>query len=70
MEQLTEIKAPFWYSLMDNSYECKAFDGFITERGRIPIIDPNKQKDNQRPPLDLAKQKRYPYAQRWNRLSY
>jgi IS5 family transposase len=59
MEQLTETKVPFCYSLMDSAYDAKAIDEFIRSRGRIPIIDPNKRKGNDRPPLDPAKQERY-----------
>jgi hypothetical protein len=59
MEQLTEMEVPFGYSLMDSAYDSKIIDGFIRSHGRIPIIDPNKRKDNERPPLDPAKQERY-----------
>jgi IS5 family transposase len=59
LEQLMEMKVPFCYSLMDSAYDAKAIDEFIRIRGRIPIIDPNKRKDNNRPPLDPAKQERY-----------
>jgi hypothetical protein len=58
MEQITEMKVPFCYSLMDNAYDAKGIDGFIRSRGRIPVIDPNKRKDNDRPSLDPAKQER------------
>jgi hypothetical protein len=74
MEQLTEMKVPFCYSLMDSAYDSKVIDGFIRSHRRIPIIDPNKnprpkgrgikpqgnkRKDNGRPPLAPAKQERY-----------
>jgi hypothetical protein len=59
MEQLTEKKVPFCYSLMDSAYDAKGIDEFIRSRGRIPIIDVNKRKDHTRPPLDPAKQERY-----------
>jgi hypothetical protein len=59
MEQLTEMKVPFCYSLMDSAYDSKTIDEYIRSRGRIPIIDPNKRKDNDRPPLDPAKLERY-----------
>jgi hypothetical protein len=59
MEQLTEMKVSFCYSLMDSAYDSKGIDEFIRNCGRIPIIDPNKRKDNDRPPLDPAKQERY-----------
>jgi hypothetical protein len=59
MEQLTERNVIFCYSLMDSAYDSAAIDDYIRIRGRIPIIDPNKRKDNNRPPLDPAKQERY-----------
>ncbi|MDR2447588.1 MAG: hypothetical protein LBD58_09950 [Treponema sp.] len=34
----------------------KLIDEFIREHGRILAIDPNKRKDNERPPLDPAEQ--------------
>jgi hypothetical protein len=58
MEQLTEMKVPFCYSLMNSSYDSKTIDEYIRNRGRIPIIDSNKRKDNDRFPLDPAKQER------------
>jgi hypothetical protein len=59
MEQLTEKKVPFCYSLMDSAYDSKVIDEFIRSHGRVPIIDVNKRKDNNRPPLDPAKKERY-----------
>ncbi|MDR2393707.1 MAG: transposase [Treponema sp.] len=59
MEQLTEMKVPFCYSLMDGAYDPKVIDGFIRIHGRISIIDPNKRKDNERVQLYPAKQERY-----------
>jgi IS5 family transposase len=59
MEQLTEMKVSFCYSLMDSAYDSAAIDEFVRSHGRIPIIDPNKRKDHDRPPLDPAKQERY-----------
>jgi hypothetical protein len=53
------MKVSFCYSLMDSAYESKVIDEFIRSCGRIPIIEPNKRKDNDRPPLDPAKQERY-----------
>jgi len=59
LEKLTEQKVTFCYSLMDAGYDAKAIDGFIRSRGRVPIIDRNKRKDANRPPLDYAKQERF-----------
>jgi hypothetical protein len=55
----TEKKVPFCYSLMDSAYDSKVIDGFIRSHGRVPIIDVNKRKDHDRPPLDPAKKERY-----------
>jgi hypothetical protein len=57
MEQLTEKKVLFCYSLMDSAYDSKGIDEFIRSHGRVPIIDVNKRRDH--PPLDPAKQERY-----------
>ena len=59
LEKLTEQKVTFCYSLMDSGYDAKTIEDFIHGRGRIPIIDPNKRKDENRPPLDYAKQERF-----------
>jgi hypothetical protein len=59
MEKMPEEKASSCYSLMDAGYDAKLIDGFIRSRGRIPIIDPNKRKNAERPPLDPAKKERY-----------
>jgi hypothetical protein len=59
MEQLTEKKVSSCYSLMDSAYDSKVIDGFIRSHGRVPVIDVNKRKDNDRPPLDPAKKERY-----------
>jgi len=59
MEKLTESKVVFCYSLMDSGYDAQTIDAFIRGCGRIPIIDPNKRNDKNRPPLDPAKQERY-----------
>jgi transposase len=61
MEKMTERKVTFCYSLMDTAYDSKVIDDFIRNRGRIPIIDPNKRKNNARPPLDPAKQERFKF---------
>jgi hypothetical protein len=44
---------------MDSAYDSKVIDEFIRSHGRVPIIDPNKRKDNKRPPLDPAKKERF-----------
>jgi hypothetical protein len=59
MEKMTERRVVFFYSLMDPAYDAQTIADFIRSRGRVPIIDPNKRKDKNRPPLDPAKQERY-----------
>jgi hypothetical protein len=59
MEQLTEMNVPFCYSFTDSAYDSKVIDEFIRSHRRIPVIDPNKRKDNGRPPLDPAKKERH-----------
>jgi hypothetical protein len=61
LEKMTERKVTFCYSLMDSAYDSKVIDDFISSRGRVPIIDPNKRKDHARPPLDPAKQERFKF---------
>jgi len=59
MEKLTEQKVISCYSLMDSAFDAKIIDEYIRSRGRVPIIDPNKRNNEDRPPLDPAKQERY-----------
>jgi transposase len=59
MEKLTEQKVTFCYSLMDSGYDAKTISDFIYSRKRVPIIDPNKRRDENRVTLDPAKQERY-----------
>jgi len=59
MEKMTEQKVTFCYSLMDPAYDAKTIMDFIYSRERVPIIDPNKRNDENRPPLCPAKQERY-----------
>ena len=59
MEKLTEQKVSFCYSLMDSAFDAKIIEDYIRSRGRVPIIDVNKRKNEGRSSLDPAKQKRY-----------
>jgi transposase len=61
MEKITGQRVSFCYSLMDAAYDSSAIDNFIRNQGRIPIIDPNKRKSNNRPPLDPAKKERFKF---------
>ena len=55
MEQLTEQRCTFLYSVMDSAYDAKTIYKFIRERNRIPIIDPHTRKNGIACPLDPAK---------------
>jgi hypothetical protein len=59
MEKLTEQRVVFCYSLMDPAYDAQAINDFIISRERVPIIEPNKRGNENRPSLDPAKQERY-----------
>ena len=59
MEKITEQKVTFCYSLMDSAFDAKTIDEFIRSRGRVPIIDLNMRKNDDRPPMDPVKQERY-----------
>lgn len=59
MEKLTEEKVVSCYSLMDAAYDAITIKDYIQSRERIPIIDPNKRNDENRPSLDPAKKERY-----------
>ena len=59
MEKLTEGKVVFCYSLTDAGYDAAPISEYIRSRERIPIIEPNKRRDKERPPLDPAKRERY-----------
>ena len=59
MEKMTEQRVAFCYSLMDPAYDSKTIIDFISGRERVPIIDRNKRRNKNRPPLDPAKKERY-----------
>jgi hypothetical protein len=59
VEKMTMGKAVHCYSLMDSACGAKTIISFIKSNGRVPVIDPNKRKNNSRPPLDPAKKERY-----------
>ena len=48
LERMTEQRVNHLYSLMDSAYDAKPIRDFITDNGRIPIIDPNKRRKQQR----------------------
>jgi hypothetical protein len=44
---------------MDSAYDAKWIHAYIKMCHRVPVIDPNKRKNKNRPPLCPAKQERY-----------
>ena len=59
LEKLTSKKVKYFYSVMDSAYDAKWIHAYIKKCRRIPIIDPNRRRDKNRPSLDPAKQERY-----------
>ncbi|GMO34984.1 MAG: hypothetical protein Ta2B_15290 [Termitinemataceae bacterium] len=59
MEKMLEEKVRSCYSLMDARHDAKTIYDFIQSCGRVAIIDPNKRKNKERPPLDPAKKEQY-----------
>jgi len=58
MEKLTERNITHLYSLMDAAYDAKEVHRYITEKGRVAIIDRNKRRNDSREPLDPAAKER------------
>jgi hypothetical protein len=59
MEKMTEQRVTFCYSLMDAGYDAQTITDFILSRERVPIIEPNKSKNENRPQLKNKKKERY-----------
>jgi len=59
LEAMTEARVTYLYSLMDAAYDADAITTFITERGRIPIIDRNTRRNDTRAPFDPATKRRF-----------
>lgn len=59
LEKLTSKKVKYFYSVMDAAYDARTIISYIRRCRRVPIIDPNRRRDKNRPPLDPAKQERY-----------
>ena len=59
MEKMTEQRVAFCYSLMDPAYDAQIIIDYILSRERVPIIEHNKRKNKNRPPLDPVKKERY-----------
>jgi IS5 family transposase len=48
LERMSSERVTHLYSLMDSAYDAKPIKDFIITNGRIPIIDPNKRRKQQR----------------------
>jgi hypothetical protein len=59
MEQITERRCTFLYSVMDSAYDAQIIDKFIRDKNRIPIIDPHTRRNGIMTPLDPAKKQRF-----------
>jgi len=59
LECMTETRVTHLYSLMDAAYDSDTIRSFIKERGRVPLIDHNKRRNDTRPPFDPASKRRY-----------
>jgi transposase len=59
MEKITAQRCSFCYSLMDAGYYCATIDSFIKSEGRIPIIEPKRNRNGEIKELDPAKRFRY-----------
>ena len=59
LERMTEARVTHLYSLMDAAYDSETITSFIYQRGRIPLIDHNKRRNDTRPPFDPASKRRY-----------
>jgi hypothetical protein len=58
-KKMTEQRVTFCHSLMGSGYDAQTIADFILSRGRVPIIEPNKRKNENRPQLDPAKKEGY-----------
>ena len=59
MEKLTERKITFLYSVMDSAYDAAPVKNYIDGKGRVPLIDPNKRRGNERIPFTPAQKERF-----------
>ena len=59
LERMTETRVTHLYSLMDAAYDSETIRNFIQQRGRVPLIDHNKRRNDTRAPFDPASKLRY-----------
>lgn len=59
MEKLTERKITFLYSVMDSAYDATPIATYVSGKGRVPLIDPNKRRGRAESSLTLAQKERF-----------
>jgi len=59
MEKWTERKLDFLYSVMDSAYDAAPISDYISGKGRVPLIDPNKRRGAERKTLTPAQRERF-----------
>lgn len=59
LEKWTERKIDFLYSVMDSAYDAAAIANYIREKGRVPLIDPNKRRGAERTTFTPAEKERF-----------
>lgn len=59
MEKLTERKVTFLYSVMDSAYDAAPIATYITGKGRMPLIDPNKRRGSKHRSFTPAQKERF-----------
>lgn len=59
MEKITERNISHLYSLMDSAYDAGEIYDYIAARGRVPLIDQNKRRNDSRDPMDPAGKERF-----------
>ncbi|MGA2975981.1 MAG: transposase [Spirochaetia bacterium] len=58
-EKLTERKVTYLYSLMDATYDATDVRVYIEGKGRVALIDQNRRRGHERPPMDPAHKQRF-----------
>jgi hypothetical protein len=48
MEKLTERKVTFFSSVMDSAYDAAPVATYVSGKGRVPLINPNKRRGAER----------------------
>ena len=59
MEKLTERKVTFLYSVMDSAYDAAPVATYVSGKGRVPLIDPNKRRGHERTAFTPAQKERF-----------